>query len=106
MVAIFAKTILICFARHYARMKEGDAKCKKQNPIKVSYKESLVGNYFSDIVVENKVIIELKAASALCGEHEAQLINYLKATDIEVGLLLNFGKSPQFARKIFENKFK
>jgi GxxExxY protein len=80
--------------------------CKKQNPIKVSYKENLVGNYFSDIVVENKVIIELKAASALCGEHEAQLINYLKATDIEVGLLLNFGKSPQFARKIFENKFK
>jgi len=51
--------------------------------------------------VENAVIVELKAAEALREEHECQLLNYLKATGIEVGLLLNFGKKPQFKRKIF-----
>jgi GxxExxY protein len=65
-----------------------------------------VGEYFADIVVENKIILELKAAEGICEEHEAQLLNYLRATKIEVGLLLNFGKRPQFRRKIFENKFK
>jgi GxxExxY protein len=54
--------------------------------------------------VENKVIVELKAAETLCEEHEYQLINYLKATNIEVGLLFNFGKKPQFSRKVFQNK--
>jgi GxxExxY protein len=48
----------------------------------------------------------LKAAEELCEEHECQLINYLKATNIEVGLLLNFGKTPEFKRKVFSNKFK
>ena len=62
-----------------------------------------VGDYFADIVVNNSVIIELKAHEAICEEHEYQLINYLKATEIEVGLLLNFGKQPQFKRKIFTN---
>lgn len=77
---------------------------EKQKPISVYYNEHLVGEYFADLIVENKVILELKAAEALCEEHEHQLINYLKATDIEVGLLLNFGKKPQIARKIFTNK--
>ncbi len=58
------------------------------------------------LLVEDKVTLELKAATSICEEHEAQLINYLKATDIEVGLLLNFGKTPQFVRKIFENEYK
>lgn len=77
---------------------------QKQAPIKVLYNEQLVGEYYADIIVEQSVIIELKAAISLCEEHEFQLINYLKATEIEVGLLLNFGKTPQFKRKIHTNK--
>lgn len=76
---------------------------QKQFPIDVFYKEKLVGSYFADLVVENKIIVELKAAEAICEEHEFQLINYLKATNIEIGLLLNFGKEAQFKRKIFTN---
>ena len=70
-------------------------------PVKVYYDEQNVGNYFADIIVEEAVILELKAKEALREEHEYQLINYLKATEIEVGLLLNFGKKPEFRRKIF-----
>lgn len=77
---------------------------EKQVPIKVYFKEQQVGDYYADLIVEDKVIVELKAAESLCEEHEFQLINYLKATNIEVGLLLNFGKKPQFTRKIFTNK--
>jgi GxxExxY protein len=77
---------------------------EKQVPIKVFFKDQTVGDYYADLIVENKVIVELKAAESLCEEHEFQLINYLKATEIEVGLLLNFGKNPQFKRKIFTNK--
>jgi GxxExxY protein len=77
---------------------------ERQKPISVFYNEKLVGEYFADLIVENKVIIELKAAESLIEEHELQLINYLKATDIEVGLLLNFGKKPEVRRKIFSNK--
>lgn len=77
--------------------------CTKQKPIKVYYSGNLVGNYYADIIVENKVILELKAAETLMEEHELQLINYLKATEIEIGLLLNFGKKPQISRKIFTN---
>jgi GxxExxY protein len=63
----------------------------------------LVGDYFADIIVESIVILELKVVETVAEEHELQLINYLKATDIEVGLLLNFGKKPEFKRKIFTN---
>ena len=77
---------------------------EKQVPIKVYFKEQQVGEYYADLIVENKVVVELKTAESLCEEHEFQLINYLKATDIEVGLLINFGKKPQFKRKIFTNK--
>ena len=75
----------------------------KQYPIEVFYKNEKIGQYFADLLVEDKVIIELKAAETICEEHELQLINYLKATEIEIGLLLNFGKKPQFKRKIFSN---
>lgn len=75
-----------------------------QHPIKVYYDEILVGEYFADILVANKIILELKAAEAICKEHELQLINYLRATDIKVGLLLNFGKKPEFSRKIYTEK--
>jgi GxxExxY protein len=77
--------------------------CVKQKPIKVYYNEQIVGDYFADIIVNESVIIELKSAESLCEEHELQLINYLKATEIEVGLLLNFGKDPLFKRKLYTN---
>ncbi len=77
--------------------------CEKQKQVKVYYNDEIVGEYFADIIVNKCVIIELKAAESLCEEHELQLVNYLKATDIDVGLLLNFGKKPQFKRKIFTN---
>lgn len=77
--------------------------CEKQKRIEVFYYEYSVGDYYADIIVDNEIILELKAAESICEEHEYQLINYLKATKIEVGLLLNFGKSPQFKRKIFTN---
>ncbi len=79
---------------------------ERQKPISVYYDDIIVGNYFADLVVENSVIIELKAAEGLVPEHEAQLLNYLKATKIEVGLLLNFGPTAQFKRKVFDNELK
>ena len=77
--------------------------CTSQGPIKVYYDGYQVGDYYADIIVDNCIILELKAAESLREEHEYQLINYLKATQIEVGLLLNFGKEPVFRRKIFTN---
>ena len=74
--------------------------CKSQSEINVKYKGQLVGDYFADIIVENKVIVELKAVEKIIKIHEVQLVNYLKATGIEVGLLLNFGKEAQFKRKV------
>ena len=75
----------------------------KQQHIKVHYDGHEVGEYFADLLVENLVVIELKAAECIVEQHEHQLLNYLKATDREVGLLLNFGKKPEFKRKIFQN---
>jgi GxxExxY protein len=77
--------------------------CEAQKQIKVFYQNTVVGEYFADVIVNESVIVELKAAEGLVEEHEFQLINYLKATDIEVGLLLNFGKKPEVRRKIFTN---
>lgn len=77
-----------------------------EKPIAVYYEGKVVGTFSADIVVEGKIILELKAKDAIHSSHEAQLINYLRATDIEIGLLLNFGKSPQFKRKYFSNKNK
>ena len=74
-----------------------------QWPISVYYGGSSVGEYIADILVEGKVIVEVKAAKQLAPEHEAQLLNYLKATEIEVGLLLNFGPQPQVKRRSFDN---
>jgi GxxExxY protein len=78
----------------------------KQKNIKVYYENEEVGGYYADLLVNEKVIVELKAAESLCEDHETQLINYLKATRIEVGLLLNFGKKAEFKRKIFSNNKK
>jgi GxxExxY protein len=80
--------------------------CIAQFPIEVYYDNSKVGFYIADIIVNNCVIIEIKAAAAICEEHEAQLTNYLRATDIEVGLLVNFGKKAEFKRKVFSSEYK
>ena len=80
--------------------------CVAQYPIEVFYDTVKVGTYFADILVNNCVIIEIKAAESLCKEHEAQLTNYLRSTDIEVGLLLNFGKNIEFKRKVFSTAYK
>jgi len=77
--------------------------CEEQKKIEVLYKGENVGEYFADILVDNEIILELKATESLCEEHEYQLINYLKATNMELGLLLNFGRKPEIKRKIFTN---
>ncbi|GAB4457563.1 MAG: GxxExxY protein [Anaerolineae bacterium] len=75
---------------------------RQQQPIKVIYDGVEVGEYFADLLVNQQVIVELKATKSISPEHEAQLVNYLKATNIDVGLVLNFGPKPQVRRKIFE----
>ncbi len=77
-----------------------------EKPIDVYYAERLIGKYYADIVVNDLVILELKAVKALIAEHEAQLLNYLKATPYEVGLLLNFGPKPETKRRSFDNSRK
>jgi GxxExxY protein len=77
-----------------------------EKPVAVYYVGKVVGNYEADLVVEEKVILEFKAIEAVHEAHEAQLINYLRATNIEIGLLLNFGRKPDFMRKYFSNKNK
>ena len=76
---------------------------ESQKPITVYYRNQEVGQYFADIVVNESIILELKVVERLSDEHEAQLLNYLKATHIEVGLLLNFGPKAEFERKVYDN---
>ena len=78
----------------------------QQRPVEVYYLGRQVGCYFSDVIVERLVIIEVKSVEALCEAHEAQLLNYLKATPYEVGLLLNFGPKPETKRRSFDNNRK
>lgn len=77
-----------------------------QKPIQVIYRQQVIGEYFADLVVDSKVIVEIKAVKMLVQEHEAQLLNYLKATCFEVGLLLNFGPQAQRKRKVYSNELK
>jgi len=90
----------------YHELKKTGLYILKQAPIKVIYDGIELGTYYADLLIEEKVIVELKAAEHLCEEHEAQLVNYLKATNIEVGLLLNFGKKPEIKRKVFNWEYK
>lgn len=71
-----------------------------QHPVKVHFRNRVVGDFYADLLVEGKVIVELKAVKAIAPEHQAQIINYLKATGVEVGLLINFG-SPKLEYKRF-----
>ena len=75
----------------------------RQEKIDVYYRGIVMGEYFADLVVNEKVIVELKAAAQLLPQHEAQLLNYLRATQYEVGLLLNFGPKATHRRKAFDN---
>jgi GxxExxY protein len=90
----------------YFELLENGFDVKPQKQIKVHFKGRQVGEYFADLVINDLVILELKATESLLEEHEIQLINYLKATDIEVGLLLNFGRKPKCIRKAFDNERK
>lgn len=87
----------------YYELKHNGFEVEAQKKIKVYYKEMEVGDYFADIVVNDKLILEIKTVDALTKQHHSQLVNYLKSTNCEVGLLLNFGKKPEFIRKVFEN---
>jgi len=87
-------------------LKEMGLRVGAEKPVEVYYKGEEVGHYVADLVVEDCVLIELKAAQRLHSRHEAQLINYLKATRYEVGLLLNFGPRPHVVRKVFDNRRK
>jgi len=87
----------------YLELSEIGLNGKQQSPINVFYRGKIVGQYFADLIVEDRVILELKASESLSSAHEAQLLNYLKATKIEVGLLLNFGQKPDYKRKFFTN---
>ncbi len=66
----------------------------------------MTGEYFADFLIDNKVLVEIKASKQLAEENEAQLLNYLKATEMEVGLLLNFGPKPEIRPKAFDNSRK
>lgn len=74
-----------------------------QERIAVYFQGQVVGEYIADLLVENAVVVEIKAASRIADEHLAQLLNYLRATPYEVGLLLNFGPKPEFRRRVFDN---
>lgn len=79
-------------------------RARREIPIHVYYDGQVIGEYAADIIVEDCIILEIKAAKGLSIDHEAQLLNYLKATKIEVGLLLNFGPKPEVKRRVFNNK--
>ena len=80
-----------------------DIAVKQQYPIQVHYDGKTVGEYVADMLVQDTLIVEIKAVKNLGPEHDAQLLNYLKATPIEVGLLFNFGPKAEFKRKVFHN---
>jgi GxxExxY protein len=84
-------------------LREMGMKVAEQVAIKVYYHGEIVGEYLADMLVENVILLELKAVSEIIDEHQAQLFNYLKATEIEVGYVFNFGKSATFKRKVFDN---
>jgi len=82
-------------------LQEMGVKCAVEVPLKVLYHEKVVGDYYADMIVDGKIIVEVKAVSDLEPVHEVQLVNYLKATGLRVGLLINFGQSVKVKRRIF-----
>lgn len=90
----------------YFELKSQGYEVEAQKQIKVYYKNRLVGEYYADLIIEDSVIVELKACQCLLSSHVAQLMNYLKSTPIEVGLVLNFGETPDFKRLVYTNNRK
>ena len=88
------------------KLKENGFHVIVQYAVPVYFEGELVGDFRADMIVDNKVIIELKAVEGLHPIHETQLVNYLRATEIEVGLLFNFGEQLTFKRKVFSNSRK
>ena len=88
----------------FVALQQMGLKAELQVPLKVKFRKVIVGDFFADIVVEDKIIVELKAVSGLVKEHYAQLLNYLRTTGIEVGLIVNFGV-PKLEYRRFDNKF-
>lgn len=82
-------------------LENGGWQVEQQLPVTVLFEGVAVGEYFADLAVARKVIVEVKVARELAPAHDSQLLNYLKATDYQVGLLLNFGPTPEFRRKVF-----
>ena len=81
-------------------------KVEQQHPISVIFEGKPVGEYCADVLVEDKIIVELKAVEQINPVFEVQLVNYLKATGIEVGLLINFGKKLELKRRVFSANHK
>lgn len=95
--SVYEKALLIALT-------EAGLKAESQTPLKVMFRGQTVGEFFPDIIVEDTVLLELKAVKALAPEHLAQVMNYLKATGIEVGFLINFG-NPKLEYRRFGNRF-
>ena len=90
----------------YLELKSLGFKVEPQRQIKVYYKNEVVGDFFADLLINDVIILELKACDSLVKSHYVQTLNYLKATNIEIGLLLNFGEKPEIKRLIFTNNRK
>jgi GxxExxY protein len=84
-------------------LRQAGLKVESEARLPVYFRGQPIADYVADILVEDVLILELKAASALDSSHESQLLNYLRATDVELGLLLNFGPRPTIRRRIFDN---
>lgn len=84
-------------------LRQAGLQVEKECSIPVWFRGVQIGEYYADLIVEGKVILELKAVRAIDSKHEAQLLHYLRATPIEVGLLLNFGAKPEFKRHAYDN---
>ncbi|MEO6589222.1 MAG: GxxExxY protein [Pyrinomonadaceae bacterium] len=95
--SVYEKALLIA-------LRQKGLRAENQVPLKVKFRGEVVGEFFVDILIEEKVLVELKVANGLSKENYAQVINYLKATEIEVGLLINFG-TPRIEYRRFTNKF-
>ena len=95
--SVYLKAVMIVLS-------EAGLKAESQSPLNVKFRGQSVGDFFADIIVEDTILLELKAVKALAPEHLAQVMNYLKATGIEVGFLINFGTSKLEYRR-FGNRF-
>lgn len=95
--SVYEKALLVA-------LRQKGLSAEAQHPIRVLFRGEPVGEFFADLLVEDKVLVELKAVKALAPEHHAQVINYLNATGIEVGLLINFGNPSLEFRRLTRKK--